>query len=50
MSSLVHCFAAIAGSIGEKIKMDITRPPLKGYLREDTHKKVIFLVVGPLRG
>ena len=26
MSSLMYCFAAIAGSIGEKIKMDITRP------------------------
>ena len=27
MSSLMHCFAAIAGSIREKTKMDITRPP-----------------------
>ena len=27
MSSLIQCFAAITGSIGEKTKMDITRPP-----------------------
>ena len=27
MSSLMHCFAAIAGSIREKTKMDITSPP-----------------------
>ena len=27
MSSLMHCFAAIAGSIREKTKMDITRSP-----------------------
>ena len=34
MSSLIQCFAAIAGSIREKTKMDITRPPLNGYLSE----------------
>ena len=28
MSSWMHCFAAIAGSIGEKTKLDISRPPL----------------------
>ena len=33
LSSLMHCFAAIVGSIGEN-KMDITRPPLNGYLSE----------------
>ena len=27
MSSLMHCFAAIAGSIGEITKMDIKNPP-----------------------
>ena len=27
ISSLMQCFAAIAGSIREKTKMDITRPP-----------------------
>ena len=32
MSSLMHWFAAIAGSIREKTKMDITRPPINGYL------------------
>ena len=32
MSNLMHCFAAIAGSIREKTKMDITRPPFNGYL------------------
>ena len=32
MSSLMHCFPAIAGSIREKIKMDMTRPPLKDIL------------------
>ena len=32
MSSLMHCFAATAGSIREKTKMNITRPPLNGYL------------------
>ena len=30
MSSLIQCFAAIAGSIREKTKMAITRPPLNG--------------------
>ena len=34
MSSLMHCFAAIAGSIREKTKMDKTRPPINGYLCE----------------
>ena len=34
MLSLMHCFAAIAGIIREKTKMDITRPPLNGYLSE----------------
>ena len=34
MSSLIQCFAAIAGSIGEKTKMDITRPSLHGYISE----------------
>ena len=39
MSSLMHCFAAIAGSMykgnKEKTKTDITRPPpLNGYLGE----------------
>ena len=34
MSSLMHCFAVIAGSIREKTKMDITRLPLNGYLSE----------------
>ena len=32
MSSLMHWFSAIAGSIREKTKMDITRPPINGYL------------------
>ena len=32
MLSLMPCFAAIAGSIGEKTKMDITRPPLTDIL------------------
>ena len=32
MSSLMHRFAAIAGIIGEKTKMDITRPPLTDIL------------------
>ena len=34
MSSLIYCFAAIAGSIGGNTRMDITRPPLNGYLNE----------------
>ena len=35
MPSLMHCVAAIAGSIGEKTKMGITRPsPHNGYLSE----------------
>ena len=35
MSSLMHCFAAIAGSIGGKTKRDMTSPPpLHGYLSE----------------
>ena len=34
MSSLIPGFATIAGSIREKTKMGITRPPLKGYLSE----------------
>jgi len=32
VSILMHCFAATAGSIREKTKMNITRPPLNGYL------------------
>ena len=32
MSSLMHRFAAIAGSIRTKTKMDITRPPLMDIL------------------
>jgi len=32
MSSLMKCFSAIAGSIREKTKMDITRPPLMDIL------------------
>ena len=38
----MHCFfAAIAGRIREKIKMDITYkpPPLNGYLSENNQKK-----------
>ena len=27
MSSVMHCFAAIAGIIREKTNMDITKPP-----------------------
>ena len=34
MSSLIYCFAAIAGSIGGNTRMDITSPPLNGYLNE----------------
>ena len=35
MSSLIECFAALAGSLREKTKMDITRPPpLNEYLSE----------------
>ena len=34
MLSLIHCFAAIAGSIREKTETDITRPTLNGYLSE----------------
>ena len=34
MSSLMHCFAAIAGSIREKIKRYYKAPPLNGYLSE----------------
>ena len=34
MSSLMHCFAGIAGSIREKTNIDIARPPLNGYLSE----------------
>ena len=34
MSSLIQCFAATGGSIREKTKMDITRPPLNDYLSE----------------
>ena len=30
MSSLMHCLMAIAGSIRQKTKMDIARPPLNG--------------------
>ena len=32
MSSLMQYFAAIAGSIREKTKMYISRPPFNGYL------------------
>ena len=35
MSSLMHCFAAIAGSIREKQQWILQGPPpLNGYLRE----------------
>ena len=34
MLSLIHCFAAIAGSVREKTETDITRPTLNGYLSE----------------
>ena len=37
----MHCFAAIEESIREKTKMDITRPPLNGYL-----SKIRFLSSG----
>ena len=39
----MHCFAAIVGSIGEN-KMDITRPPLNGYLSEIITQTVNKLV------
>jgi len=32
MPSLIQCFAAIAGCIREKAKIDITRPPLTDIL------------------
>ena len=32
VSSLIQCFAVIAGSIRKKTKIDITRPPFNRYL------------------
>ena len=41
MSSFIQCFAAVAGSLREKTKMDITRPPLNGITFLSSGKHVL---------
>ena len=50
VSNRMHCFEAIAGSIREKIKIDITRPPLTKQLNNSiwtNRKQVKFLKSAP---